>query len=290
MSTIETDTRGDLEQEGRRYAEQRELEGRDTDVIEQEIDATRADMRATLEALEHRFSFERLVDLTVGRVRERGGEFAGNLTDAATQNPVPLLLASIGIGWMMLTSRRGGRENEGVSTPGATSGIRRRMGEMRGRAAETADRVHGAVDSTRDTLRSAADSTREALRNATQSSRETFEHTTASLQHTAESVRDTATRAASVTREQVEHARERMDRLLHEQPLMLGALGLAAGAIIGALLPTTEHEGRMLGEMRDKALNEVAQKSRATLKTANAAAHSAPAGDDASQGPSSRPH
>src|SRR5687767_2709939 len=106
MSTSETDTQRNLENE----ASFDELGDREPRVIEREIDATRADMRATLEALERRFSLDRLLELTVGRIRDRGGEFAGNLTDAATQNPVPLLLVSIGVGWLMLTSRSGKRD------------------------------------------------------------------------------------------------------------------------------------------------------------------------------------
>ncbi len=88
-----------------------------------------------------------------------------------------------------------------------------------------------------------------------------------------------------------------MDRLLHEQPLMLGALGLAAGAIIGALLPTTEQEGHFLGEARDKTLKNVADKSRALYETARdrAATYSSPgrnsSDESASRGqPAPRPH
>ena len=75
---------------------------------------------------------------------------------------------------------------------------------------------------------------------------------------------------------------------------MLGALGLAAGAIIGALLPTSEHEGRYLGEMRDKTIKDVAQKSRVRLETAlDAATRSASERDsafDGSRGAAPRPH
>ena len=39
---------------------------------------------------------------------------------------------------------------------------------------------------------------------------------------------------------------------LHEQPLVLGALGLAAGAAIGAALPATEKEDEWLGDSRDR--------------------------------------
>ncbi|HET7924029.1 MAG TPA: DUF3618 domain-containing protein, partial [Rhodanobacteraceae bacterium] len=78
MSTTETDSGRNLDAEERR-AELRDLTDREPHAIEREIDATRADMRATLEALERRFSFDRLLELTVGPVRERGGELAGNL-------------------------------------------------------------------------------------------------------------------------------------------------------------------------------------------------------------------
>ena len=254
MSTTETDTGPNIEQQTR-YSALRDPEDREPETIERELDATRADMRATLEALERRFSFDRLVDMTIGRVRERGGEFAGNLTNAATQNPMPLLLTAIGLSWMMLTSRRGTRSYADYESDDST-GIRDRMGNLRDRAAHASDKMHGAVDSTRDTLRQAAESSRGA-----------FEHAAASVQNTAASLRSGATRAAEVTREQAEHARERVDRLLHEQPLMLGALGLAAGAIIGALLPTTEREDRLLGEMRNKAVKNVAEKSRAQFES-----------------------
>lgn len=95
-----------------------------------------------------------------------------------------------------------------------------------------------------------------------------------------------------------------MDRMLEDQPLMLGVLGLAAGAIIGALLPTTEQEDRLLGEVRDKAVKGVARESRARFEAARehatmaveaAREHAAKAVNAATGGPdderpTSRPH
>jgi ElaB/YqjD/DUF883 family membrane-anchored ribosome-binding protein len=289
MSTTETGI-GNRDTDARRYAELRETADRDASnnepqAIERDIDATRADMRATLEALERRFSFDRLVDLTVGRIRERGGEFAGNLTDAATRNPMPLVLTSIGLAWMMLASRGGNQSRDGyrsrysdTDSAERASGLRDRVGDIRDRAARAADQVHGAVDSTRDTLKQAAESSREAF------------------EQTAESLKSGYGRAIGATREQAEHALARMDRLLHDQPLMLGALGLAAGAIIGALLPTTEHEDRLLGDMRRKAVKDVAQKSRALYETArnasatDSARDGGQAGDGSAAAQPARPH
>lgn len=250
MSTSDTDVNRNLETERRAYAEQAD---REPYAIERDIDETRADMRATLEALERRFSFDRLVDLTVGRIRERGGQFAGNLTDAAAENPMPLLLTSIGLGWMMLTSRRGPSERSFAHDSGP--GARERMGEA-------ADRVRGAAEATSDRMRGGA------------------------------------TRVASATREHVEDARVRMERMLDEQPLLLGVLGLAAGAIAGALLPASDQENRLLGEARATAAAKVARTSRARREAAReqsrreeaAASQSVPASSTDDERPASRPH
>jgi hypothetical protein len=301
MSTIETDMDREHEAEGSSRMRQADLADREPREIEDEIDATRADMRATIEALERRFSVERLMDLTVNRIRDRGGEFAGNLTDAATRNPMPLLLTSIGLTWLMLASRSGSRNVDstyGDSTmsegaAGAGDGVRNKVAGVRdkigARVAGARDTLGARVSGARDSASHAAD----RVHGAVASTRETVQHAAESLRSRAESLRSGATTAAAAAREHADDARMRMDRLLHEQPLMLGALGLAAGAIIGALLPTTEHEDRWLGSARDRTVKDLAQKSRARLEAARdrIIGDSAAGGDSAASGePASRPH
>jgi hypothetical protein len=60
--------------------------------------------------------------------------------------------------------------------------------------------------------------------------------------------------------------REGFNSLLSEQPLLLGALGIAVGAAIGAALPSTEQEDRLFGSARDKALSEVKQRGTETYE------------------------
>jgi hypothetical protein len=261
MSINETDVERDVAAESRRAARD-DLENREPEFLERDIDATRDDLRATLSALERRFSVDRLVDMTIGRIRDRGGEFAGNLGDAAARNPIPLLLTSVGVAWLMMSRRDGG-----------------------GRSSWRADGTDAAGKVT-----AAAEGVGERVRDAYESSRETLTNATDSLRSQAETLQWRASRAASATREQVEHAHERMDRLLHEQPLIIGALGLAAGAIIGALVPATETEQHLLGDVRDKAVKKVAESSRQRYEAArdDAAAHAARE-DDSEQRPS-RPH
>ena len=63
--------------------------------------------------------------------------------------------------------------------------------------------------------------------------------------------------------------------MLHEQPLVLGAVGLAVGAAIGAALPTTETEDEWLGDTRDRLKDRAARLSREQLDKARAAGRAA---------------
>jgi hypothetical protein len=58
-------------------------------------------------------------------------------------------------------------------------------------------------------------------------------------------------------------------------PLLLGALGLAAGALLGALLPMTRREGEWLGDAHDRLAGEADALARTALERAWAAAEHA---------------
>ena len=62
---------------------------------------------------------------------------------------------------------------------------------------------------------------------------------------------------------------------LHEQPLVLGALGLAVGAAIGAALPATSREDEWLGETRDRLKDRAKEAGREQVEKARATASAA---------------
>jgi hypothetical protein len=160
-----------------RGAGRREDARQDPEQLAQEIDETRANVRATLRALEHKLSPEALIDRMLEQLRQHGGELAGNLGHTVKQNPIAMLLTSVGIAWMMADSRR----HEATSKPG---------GE------------HGAA-----------------------------------------------------------RTRHGFDHLLREQPLLLGAIGIAAGAVVGAALPRSEEEDGILGPASDEGVDRLGRPS-----------------------------
>src|SRR5690606_287284 len=208
-------------------------------------DETRAEVQATLYALERKLSPEQLLDRTLGRVRSDGGEFVHNLSESVKNNPMPLLLTSIGLAWMMMSNGR--RGNGGV-------GRAERSHERSERWSEAKSRISGAGQAVADAGHK--------LKERGSAARSSLERSRAAMARASHSVGERSSRAAMAARDELAHARSTFNELLEEQPLVLGALGLAAGAIVGAAFPATEHEDRMLGRSRDRALERAKETGR----------------------------
>jgi hypothetical protein len=59
-------------------------------------------------------------------------------------------------------------------------------------------------------------------------------------------------------------AQNQMQRMLRENPLMIGAAAIVVGAAVGMALPETERENELVGEARDSVVRGVQEKVRDT--------------------------
>lgn len=229
----------------------------DSDVreIERNIDETRSSLQHTLEALERKLSPDMLLHRTVDRFRATGGEFAGNLSHTVRDNPLPTLLTSIGLAWLMLGSRQNGQaryagdgyeEHSGDgSMHRAADSAREAAGRARNAASSAANRVRGAAQAARERAHHMADSARHVGDGARERA--------SGMADSARGMADSARHMAHSAREGFAHAHERADRMAQEQPLVLGAIGLAAGALIGAIMPPAEAFGERMHSGMDRA-------------------------------------
>jgi len=224
--------------------------------IEREIDHTRRELALTLAALERKLAARYLVEKGFDMLTDNLGDDYGlkRGLDIVRANPVPIALIGIGAAWLIasnsgvvdriaqdqrieaarrrvtdLTSDVGNRAGElastvaervGISGNGADRPLGYTGNPMVDEAgARAAGWVHQMSDTAQDAIRSARGSAGAML----------------------DRTQDQASRIA----DQVTDAFER-------HPLLIGAIGVMAGALIAALLPPTRTEDDWFGGTRDE--------------------------------------
>jgi hypothetical protein len=252
--------------------------------IEREVEQTRAGLTNTLDELRERASPSQLFEQALDYARSSGGnEFVRNLGTSVRDNPLPLLLIGAGVAWLMMAG--GNRtDNRASSIPssadrlvGAGSGRVRVYGggtasQGEGNGDSLTGRASAAIGSAGDSIAGAADQMLDKAGQAYHSAADAAGSATESVRDAAGSVVDSMRGAAAAVGDRLagsgqevqaraselgDQARHGVTWLMREQPLVLGAIGVALGAAVGALLPGTEAEDRMMGQARDAVADRV---------------------------------
>jgi hypothetical protein len=227
---------------------------KDPDELKREADQARGALEDTLYLLEQRLSPSAIVDRVMTAVKENGGEFGTNLLAQVRNNPVPTVLSSVGVAWLMASSKR---------PPPRTNGGRPSVGERwssgvqsaRDSAREAGDAMRNAADAASSAYQSAADTASSAYRAAADT-------TADAANRVVDTTRATAGRVARASRGSAQAVAECYTYLRAEQPLVLGAIAIVAGAAIGALLPTTSAESEWMGDASQAARERLEGEAR----------------------------
>ncbi|MFC7478665.1 DUF3618 domain-containing protein, partial [Dankookia sp. GCM10030260] len=252
--------------------------------IEREVEQTRAGLTNTLDELRERASPGQLFEQALNYARSSGGnELVRNLGTSVRDNPLPLLLIGAGIGWLMMS----GGNRSGGPTPSQTASLNRSTGTGSIGTGRTRVRVYGggvepedsmtgrasaAVGAARDSVASTADQAINKVSDASRSVADVAGSAADRVRDAAGAVTDGLRSASASVTERVtgsgqdvearaselsDQTRQGVTWLMREQPLVLGAIGVALGAAVGALLPNTEVEDRLMGETRDAMADRV---------------------------------
>jgi gas vesicle protein len=231
-----------------------------------EIERTRHEMDSTLTAIEHRLTPGQLFDQGLDYLRNSGGnEFVQNLGTQAKNNPMPIALVGIGLAWLMASGKNPPARYSYTSS-GPSLG--ERAGEMR-------DKASGLASSMSDKASGMASSTRSKVSDTTQAVGDRIRQARDSLTSTGQSARQRVSDLSGSARQQIDRARSGMDYMMREQPLALGAIGLAIGAVIAAMAPRTRKEDELMGETRDQLLDQAKEVGKEKLEQAKEVANSA---------------
>jgi ElaB/YqjD/DUF883 family membrane-anchored ribosome-binding protein len=79
--------------------------------------------------------------------------------------------------------------------------------------------------------------------------------------------------AMDSARQQAQRANAGYHRMLDENPMALGAMGIAVGALLGALLPSTRKEDELMGEASDRLTDQAKHLARSGYDKVAEAGH-----------------
>lgn len=262
--------------------------------LEREVEVSRDRIERTVDALKDKMSFGQLVDEVLDYARAHGGEeMASNLAGQVRSNPLPLALVGVGIAWLMfgptvpISAKRSGTwsrpdwRNGEASADGDFWGAEG-SGSYRGNGMETPEAgtgVGATIGKAGSAVRSAAASAGEAISATTHRVGEMAEDATGKLRATFHDASDAASRAMHSAAGTVTGMAKggasmgrRVASTFADEPLVLGAVGLAAGAALGVALPATEAEDKMFGGARDRLMGEAGGIAREQYEKAKEAA------------------
>lgn len=212
------------------------------ETLEREIDAQRSSIGNIVDALEGKFSPGQLLDQALSYGKGTGGEFFSNLGTTVKANPVPTVLTSVGLLWLMMGQNR-------RPSPGGEASSLNHLGE----------RISSMAHSVTDTFDSAKSRLEETAQRMKDKAGQVTGEVSDKLSVTSERLSQGSHDASDSLHEQSRKARSSLNYMLQEQPLALAAIGIALGAVLGAALPSTEKENQMMGQVSDKLTDKVMQ-------------------------------
>lgn len=254
--------------------------------LERQVDDQRQRVEQRIHDIQESLSPGQLLDQALRYTRNGGADFASSLGNAVTANPVPTALLGISLAWLMLGPKQPTPEQRHMqpSYPYArisSTGLQRTRHEpdesgdwyshfiddagteYRARADEMGRRVGHFVDTTGKTfggfvdeaghrIDQFRDEAGNALEDAASWASHTFHDVADAAGHLADNVTNQASAFGASVQSQAGQVRQSLTDLLHERPLVAGALAFAVGAALGASLPPTEQEDDLMGSQSDE--------------------------------------
>ena len=240
----------------------------ETDQIERDLEKTRHRMDRRLDELQERLSPGQIANDALSYFSGGdGADFTRSLITKVKANPIPAVLTGVGLAWLMASSgrpdgRATGERSETVYVTQlreAEAGIVLQPNEEAHAHAERLDvargRVLGIARDPSDTAASYSQRVKDAVASATQSLRETSHDLQSNLSGAAGNASAAALRnGMALHGGMTDMAKSTRQTLAStsSDPVALGALAAVAGLIVGALIPTSDEEERMLGATATK--------------------------------------
>lgn len=265
-----------------------EHDNRQPEEIERDIERTREEVSSTIDAIQRKLTPGQMMDQALSYARTSlPADFGSNLGSAVRENPVPVTLIGVGIAWLMMAGqggRQGAPYQRGYSSSAAP--LNRSTSAAYDASFATGPDEYASGESHGEgRLHRTMSKVGDAGRDMKHRLRDSGQH----MRERAQSVRGRAGELGHRSQEQYYRAKDSFGHMLDEQPLMVGALGVALGAMLGAAMPRTQREDRLMGETRDQFVDKAKQSASEQAQKARQAAEQKMDEVQASSAPSGTP-
>lgn len=256
---------------------------RRTEEIRAEIEQTREDMSETIEAIQEKLRPGNIVANATDRVKQATTERVRNMAESASETAqsamettrryagdvmsgsssskvIPAAMIGIGAAWLLIDRIRNrdddyGRRgyNYGEERGGSRYGV--------GRYEPAEYYAGGGYREYDEGVEYAGEYASERTGGAS----ERYRRVTSKAGEAVSGARESAVRTGR-------RARGQFERLLHDNPLMVGAAALVVGAAVGLALPETERENEWMGEAKENVIDRAQDMARGAASRAQEAA------------------
>ncbi|MCM5704535.1 DUF3618 domain-containing protein [Larsenimonas salina] len=256
---------------------------RSPEEIEADIKSTRSHLDETLSDFQARFSSDSMMNTAMDYVKsDSAKEYFSNLSRSIKENPVPTAMIGLGIGWLIYSSN----SSKSGSVPNHFDD--KRQAQARHNAAATPPQTHeydsapsqrvgdgapGAYAFGPDTAEPHSNQDGQSLRDRASSALGSAGDKANDARHGAS---DHMGRLKDSAGEQLHNASSKardtgnwLSNLAEENPVCAGALGLAAGALLGSLIPSTRTEQKAMGDARDQVVDKATEAGSEQLERAS---------------------
>jgi ElaB/YqjD/DUF883 family membrane-anchored ribosome-binding protein len=230
--------------------------------LEREVEETRGRIDQTVEALKDKMQPKEMFDEATKMMSGASNKVLTTAVEQLRENPIPIALIGLGVAWLAISQTRrpsagGGAAYQGSGYYPTYEGY----DEDEGLRAK----VKAKAEAAKAKLAETAEKAKAKLADAQHSAAGGVSNVRGKAGEYAHLAQDKAGEYAHLAQEKAGQysraAKQRFDETLDSEPLVIGALGLAVGAAIGASLPSTPVERRYIGPARAK----VADRAKASL-------------------------
>jgi hypothetical protein len=247
----------------------------DPSQIEATIAQERAKLASTLDALQDRVSVDALAQDALGMIKANTENYTRSIDQAVRANPVALALVGVGLAWLVFGSRKPAplslTKKAALSTWEDDGGPALPSDQhpehwaietdtLRKRASDALQRIEADARDVSQSIRDFAAERAAVVADLSSGLKRSLRHGLDGLSVAAHDRIVNAREAAYAARIRVERMAKAtpkdMGRMIDDHPMVTGAVVMALGAVLGAVLPRTDIEDRTFGAERNRLMDQ----------------------------------